>query len=185
MSSTSRSISRARAWRRKPILHCDIADASAKQAVARDMGTGRLVNEQSLTRGRFGCADMDCMAEDLRLRDGFAAAREPSQRHPTRPGIARLTVCDLCRARPRHQQLPSFDCASVARRIPRHRSVFAHHPARRVSTATRHISEAAIERAVGALSVCGDKIHAKGAGASARSRRKPVVPPTIPMPSSN
>ncbi|MBN8981717.1 MAG: Ppx/GppA family phosphatase [Rhizobiales bacterium] len=104
------------------------------------------------------------MAEDLRLRDGTRPRANPSATarheagHRAPEPFATYAALDLgtnnCRlliARPSHDGFRVIDSFS---RIIRLGEGLA---------ATRHISEAAIERAVGALSVCGDKIRMKGA----------------------
>ena len=54
--------------------------------------------------------------------------RSSASRRRGRVGCVRS---DLCRARSRHQQLPAAGGARDPRRLPRHRCVLAHHPARR------------------------------------------------------
>ncbi len=104
------------------------------------------------------------MTEDVRLRDGSG----PRANHPTpaetgardrvAPASATYAALDLgtnnCRlliARPLHDSFRVIDSFSRIIRL-----------GEGIAT-TRHISEAAIARAVSALGVCGDKIRARGA----------------------
>ena len=104
------------------------------------------------------------MAEDVRLRDGS----EPGANHPAlaEAGAQRGVVhaaatyaaldlgtnnCRLLIARPSHDGFRVIDSFSRIIRL-----------GEGIAT-TRHISEAAIARAVSALGICGDKIRAKGA----------------------
>ena len=104
------------------------------------------------------------MAEDVRLRDGSGpranhpASADAGAQHRSSSALATYAALDLgtnnCRlliARPSHDGFRVIDSFS---RIIRLGEGIA---------ATRHISEAAIARAVGALGVCGDKIRARGA----------------------
>ncbi len=104
------------------------------------------------------------MAEDLRLRDGsqpranLAATAEPGTQRRGPEQLATYAALDLgtnnCRlliARPSHDGFRVIDSFSRIIRLGEG------------LTTTRHISEAAIERAVSALGVCGEKIRAKGA----------------------
>ena len=69
---------------------------------------------------------------------------------------------DLCRARSRHQQLPASDRAAHRRRLSRHRRVLPHHPPRRRRRRVAPHQRGGGRRAVEALQVCRDKMHARG-----------------------
>jgi exopolyphosphatase/guanosine-5'-triphosphate,3'-diphosphate pyrophosphatase len=104
------------------------------------------------------------MADEVRLRDGLepranlAAPAEPGAQRRAPEPVATYAALDLgtnnCRlliARPSHDGFRVVDSFSRIIRLGEG------------LTTTRHISEAAIERAVSALSVCSEKIRAKGA----------------------
>ncbi|MBI3700770.1 MAG: Ppx/GppA family phosphatase [Afipia sp.] len=104
------------------------------------------------------------MADEVRLRDGLEpranlaatadslAHGRAAEPHATYAALDLGTNnCRLLVARPSHDGFRVIDSFSRIIRL-----------GEGIAT-TRHISEAAIERAVGALTVCSDKIRAKGA----------------------
>ena len=82
-------------------------------------------DDTRLRHGLMPCEDLQA-AGPLGTAAAGGSPRRPEDRAGDRKGNR-----GLCRARPRHQQLPAPDRLSVRRRLSRGRFLFADHPARR------------------------------------------------------